>query len=50
MVALPLAEDFAEAFGVGDGVRIHLMDAIGVLVAAVQGLNEKVERLQPNAA
>ena len=32
------AEDFREAFGVGDGATINMIDAVGVLMAAVQEL------------
>lgn len=40
----PVAEDFELAFGLGDGKTIATVDADGVLIAAVQGLNDKVER------
>ena len=42
----PYAEDFKEAFQVGDGRHIHMVDAIGVLVASVQALTAKVEQLE----
>lgn len=39
------AEDFAEAFNVGDGVMINMVDAIGVLMASVKALARKMEVL-----
>jgi len=40
----PMAEDFRAAFGVGDFVgRITSTDADGVALAAIQGLNQKLE-------
>lgn len=41
----PYAEDFSEAFELGDGVRVNLMDAIGITMVAVQALSEKVDTL-----
>lgn len=41
----PYAEDFQDAFGVGDGVVIPLVDAIGVLFVSVQHLLRKNEDL-----
>ena len=38
----PMAEDFQKAFGVGDGKTISIIDAIGVLFAAIQGLDQKI--------
>lgn len=36
----PMAQDFARAFGLGDSdKRIHVVDAIGVAFAAIQGLH-----------
>ena len=35
------AEDFKEAFGVGDGKTINYLDAIGVLMSAVKALAER---------
>lgn len=35
------AEDFREAFGVGDGVTINMIDAVGVLMAAVKELSRR---------
>jgi hypothetical protein len=37
------ATDFQAAFGVGDGVTISPIDAIGVCLAAIQALSQKVE-------
>ena len=42
----PYAEDFRKAFGVGDGVTISTIDAVGVCLAAIKALSEKVERLE----
>ncbi len=40
----PVAEDFKEAFGLaGDGKSIPTVDADGVALAAIQGLNAKLE-------
>ena len=32
----PMAQDFQEAFGVGDGKHIHLVDVMGVLLAGMK--------------
>ncbi|HMP00791.1 MAG TPA: tail fiber domain-containing protein, partial [Kiritimatiellia bacterium] len=41
----PMAQDFHAAFGVGpDDTRIATVDADGVALAAIQGLNEKVDQ------
>lgn len=41
----PMAEDFSAAFGLGgDDQHIATVDADGVALAAIQGLNEKLER------
>ena len=37
----PTAEDFQVAFGVGDGKTLHLVDVMGVLLAAMKGLAEE---------
>ena len=37
----PMAQDFKEAFGLGDGKTISVIDAIGVLFAAVRELADK---------
>jgi hypothetical protein len=42
----PYAEDFQAAFGVGDGVTISPIDAVGVCLAAIQALTQKVEALE----
>ena len=42
----PYAEDFKLAFGVGDGVTISTIDAIGVYLAAIKALSQKVESLE----
>jgi hypothetical protein len=43
----PLAEDFAATFGLGsDSDSIHVIDAIGTLMAATQALAHKVDRLE----
>ena len=40
----PMAQDFRAAFGVGaDEKRIAVVDASGVALAAIQGLNQKLE-------
>ena len=40
----PYAEDFKELFGYGDGTTIPIVDAIGVLMASVKALAEKVSK------
>lgn len=42
----PYAEDFQEAFGVGDGYHINLLDAVGVLFGAVKALAARVKELE----
>jgi hypothetical protein len=42
----PMAEDFKEAIGAGDGLTINMLDAVGALVQAVKELNAKIERLE----
>jgi trimeric autotransporter adhesin len=40
----PIAEDFKASFGLaGDGKSIATVDADGVALAAIQGLNQKLE-------
>ena len=39
----PVAEDFAAAFGLGDGRSIAGIDADGIAFAAIQGLDAKLE-------
>ena len=47
----PMAQDFFGAFGVGEDRRhIASVDADGVALAAIKGLNEKVERLRRQVA
>jgi hypothetical protein len=46
----PYAEDFRAAFGVGDGVTISTIDAIGVCLGAIKGLTAKVEALEAELA
>ena len=38
----PFAEDFQRLFGLGDGETISMVDAQGVALAAIQGLQERV--------
>jgi hypothetical protein len=46
-----MAQDFYRAFGVGEDRRhIASVDADGVALAAIKGLNRKVERLQRKVA
>ena len=40
----PYAEEFKEKFGVGDGRTINMIDAIGVLFAAVKGLESRMAK------
>jgi len=40
------AEDFAENFGVGNGITINYLDAIGVLMSGVKALARRVEELE----
>jgi len=42
----PYAEDVRRNFGIGDGQSVNLMDEIGITMSAVQGLAEKVDRLE----
>jgi hypothetical protein len=45
----PVAEDFRVAFGVGeDGTHIANVDEEGVALAAIQGLNQKVQEMDRN--
>jgi hypothetical protein len=45
----PYAEDFKELFGVGDGKMIHVVDALGVCLKAIQELSARVNHLQDTA-
>lgn len=40
------AEDFTEAFGVGDGKTINYLDAIGIGLSATKGLAERVHKIE----
>lgn len=40
------AEDFRQAFGIGDGKTINLVDAVGLLMAAVQALTQRLEKVE----
>ena len=42
----PYAEDFRDAFGVGDGRTINVVDAMGVALAAIKELKARVEELE----
>lgn len=42
----PMAEDFAEIFGLGDGTHISLSDASGIALAAIQALQKEVMEKQ----
>ena len=51
----PIAQDFAQAFGLGENsAHINTVDAVGVTMAAVQGLRQVVResdaRITANAA
>ena len=46
----PYAEDVRDALGVGTGETIHVIDMMGALLAAVQALSAKVERLETQGA
>ena len=39
----PIAEDFHQAFGVGDGKTLSVLDVQGVSLAAIQGLNARLD-------
>lgn len=41
----PMAQDWKKATGTGDGTSIPVVDAIGVTLAAVQELDQKVSRI-----
>ena len=42
----PMAEHFRDAFGIGDGVTLSLVDVMGVLLKAMQELSDKLNRLE----
>ncbi len=46
----PYAEDFRAAFGIGDGVTINTIDALGVCLAAIKALSERVAALEGDLA
>jgi len=46
----PYAEDFKDATGRGDGRSIHVGDAVGVTMGAVQELSRKVDLIESNNA
>jgi len=46
----PYAEDFKEAFGVGNGATINLLDAFGVALQAIKELAAKVKELEKTHA
>lgn len=42
----PMADQWRDIMGIGDGVTIDHIDAIGILIRAVQEANEKIEKLE----
>ncbi len=42
----PVAQDFHAAFGLGNDTTINTLDADGVALAAIQGLNQKNQKLE----
>jgi len=47
----PMAQDFHAAFGLGDDDRtIHLLDANGVVMVAIQALYRRVQELEAEVA
>lgn len=42
----PYAEQFAKLFGVGDGIHINMIDALGVCLSSIKALTEKVTKLE----
>lgn len=46
----PYAEDFRDAFGVGDGVTINYLDAIGVLFKGLQEATIEIRQLRAEIA
>jgi len=46
----PYAEDFKELFGVGDGKTLALVDVMGIMLASMKGLSERVIRLEKELA
>jgi hypothetical protein len=45
----PYAEDWRATFGIGDGKTIHLLDALGICLKAIQELSAKVKSLEGTA-
>ena len=45
----PTAEDFRDTFGVGDGISIHLIDVMGVGLAAMSEMAQRMTKLESNA-
>lgn len=45
----PTAEDFRDTFGVGDGIRINLVDVMGVGLAAMSEMAQRMTKLESNA-
>lgn len=41
----PMAEDFKEIFGVGDGKTIALVDVVGVVLSSIKALSEQIDQL-----
>jgi hypothetical protein len=46
----PMAQDWKQTFGVGSGVTIDAVDAIGVLLASVKALAQRVRELEARNA
>ena len=46
----PIAQDFHAAFGLGEDKMINTFDLDGVALAAIQGLNSKVQDLEAENA
>ena len=46
----PVAEEFHEVFGLSDSTQISTIDVNGVTMAAVKGLNKKLERKEQELA
>ena len=42
----PYAEQFREVFGIGDGVTINAVDAIGICLKAIQELSARLAVLE----
>jgi len=45
----PMAEDWQEQTGLGDGKTIHLGDAVGILTGALQQALQRIEVLEAQA-